>query len=113
MVMPHLKARTRMPPSRLGAAACELCTQIRWYVLLVSRQSLYKAQRIRPAVRRPRPRPAMRELDLDVQVGPEHLAPEEALVVLARRRRAPPHHPGRDGPDRVREGHPESVLERV
>jgi len=53
--------------------------------LLVSRQSLYKVQRIRQAVRRPRPRPVMRELDLDVQVGPEHLAPEEALVVLARR----------------------------
>ena len=53
--------------------------------MLVSRQSLYKVQRIRPAVRRPRPRPVMRELDLDGQVGPEHLAPEEALVVLARR----------------------------
>ncbi|MDQ6945024.1 MAG: transposase [Actinomycetota bacterium] len=53
--------------------------------LLVSRQSLYKVQRIRQAVRRPRPRPVMRELDLDVQVGPEQLAPEEALVVLARR----------------------------
>jgi len=27
----------------------------------------------------------MRELDLDLQVGPEYLAPEEALVMLARR----------------------------
>lgn len=45
--------------------------------LLVSRQSLYKPQRIRQAVRRPRPRPVMRDLDLDVPVGPEHLTPEE------------------------------------
>lgn len=53
--------------------------------LLVSRQSLYKPRRARAAMPRPQPRPVLRTVDLAVEVSPQLLAVEDALVVLARR----------------------------
>lgn len=53
--------------------------------LLVSRQSLYKPGRERQVIARPKPRPLMRSLDVGVEINPEQLAVEDALVVLARR----------------------------
>jgi putative transposase len=54
--------------------------------LLVSRQSLYKKCKPRQLrIVKPAPRPVVREVIVDVAIGPEHMDVEEALVVLARR----------------------------
>ena len=53
--------------------------------LLVSRQALYKKSRERRPVRRPAPRPLVRETGIELVLDPATVSVEDALVILARR----------------------------
>lgn len=62
------------------APACQIAR-----ALLVSRQSLYKQSRPRRPVRRPAPRPQVRETPVDLKLDPATVPLEEALAYLGRK----------------------------